>query len=269
MVDNGSTDNTPAIAKKFARNYPRKFKFTEENEVQSSYAARNRGIRLSSGEILCFVDADMTVEKDWLQKIDHFFSSENCQYVGCNVKISGNKETLTEIFNKLSGFPIEKYLKSSGFAPTCCLSVKRVVFDSVGFFDERLLSGGDLEFGNRVKEAGYRLDFDPSITMCHPARSNMNALLRKYFRVGRGFRQLWMLYPHRYQKFRPLAFIPRFILPPKPWEFAYRGRNSLETLQLYFVFWLAKFARLAGYLAETTSKSLETGVNGSNKSDRP
>ncbi|WP_424406247.1 glycosyltransferase, partial [Microcoleus sp.] len=40
-----------------------------ENQIQSSYAARNQGIRTSTGEIIAFTDADCRPETQWLENL--------------------------------------------------------------------------------------------------------------------------------------------------------------------------------------------------------
>ncbi len=97
-----------------------------------------------------------------------------------------------------TGFPIEGYLRHQQFAPTCCLFVRREVFEDVGLLDPRLVSGGDKEFGNRVHEAGYDLQFAEHTTMSHPTRNTIRAHFKKDRRVGRGLCQLQRFHPDRY-----------------------------------------------------------------------
>jgi len=97
-----------------------------------------------------------------------------------------------------TGFPIEGYLEHQQFAPTCCLFVRREVFEDVGLFDHRLISGGDKEFGNRVDNAGYAQQFAADVTMYHPTRNSLDALVSKDLRVGRGLCQLQRHHPDRY-----------------------------------------------------------------------
>ncbi len=63
LVDDGSTDNTINVAKKF-----KAVKILKQNH-QGPGKARNLGARNSSGEILIFVDADMTFDKDYLKNL--------------------------------------------------------------------------------------------------------------------------------------------------------------------------------------------------------
>ncbi|SDJ88804.1 glycosyltransferase [Natronorubrum texcoconense] len=217
VVDNGSTDETPAVAREFADDHDR-ITVLVEDEIQSSYAARNRGIEHADGEILAFVDADMIAEDEWLVDAVDAFERTDAEYMGCNVEMvpSENSGSLAERYNLRTGFPIDHFIEDLGFAPTCCLFVHRSVIDDVGPFDSRLISGGDREFGHRVRDSGRALQFAPEATIYHPTRSTAEAILRKSRRVGRGVYQLRVFHPDRYDSTVPVALNPVPYLPPRP-----------------------------------------------------
>ena len=97
------------------------------------------------------------------------YLATDADYMDCNVELTlPDNPSLPVRYDHHTGFPIEAYLTHQQFAPTCCLFVRRSVFNDVGLFDNRLESGGDKEFGNRVDEAGYDLHFAEDVTMYHP-----------------------------------------------------------------------------------------------------
>jgi glycosyltransferase involved in cell wall biosynthesis len=59
LIDDGSTDESPAVMRRLAAEHPSVRLFTQANQGVS--AARNRGIREAEGEYLLFVDADDAV----------------------------------------------------------------------------------------------------------------------------------------------------------------------------------------------------------------
>ncbi|MGM0590515.1 MAG: glycosyltransferase [Halobacteriota archaeon] len=196
VVDNNSTDDTRAVVRSFCDEYDR-VRLEVERDVQSSYAARNRGIEAARGDVLAFVDADMTVDPDWLEGVVE--ELEDGAYLACDVELySSSPETLVGKYNRLTGFPVQRYVEQQGYAPTCCLVVRRSVFDEIGEFDSRLISGGDSEFGNRVADSGRDLRFTDQVTMYHPTRDSLSSLLKKELRVGRGLCQRQQYYPERY-----------------------------------------------------------------------
>jgi glycosyltransferase involved in cell wall biosynthesis len=67
VVDDGSKDGTLEILKNLKKSLPN-FKFIKQSHLGAG-AARNTGVSLSKGEILVFVDADMTFDKEFLSNL--------------------------------------------------------------------------------------------------------------------------------------------------------------------------------------------------------
>ncbi|EMA63365.1 glycosyltransferase AglI [Halorubrum distributum JCM 13561] len=208
VVDNNSSDNTGEIIKKFARNTDL-VNHASEAEVQTSYAARNTGIERATGDYIVFLDANVTVSESWLIHAVDEMSSAGAQYMGCAVKVvdDSNEQTVFSKYNQHTTFMIEELIKKHGYAPTVCLFVTKELIDDIGQFDEHLISTGDMEFGNRVKECGYKLHYTDRVTICHPARTSFSSLVNRNMRIGRGHCQLQRRHPSRYGK-------PG--LPPRP-----------------------------------------------------
>ncbi len=187
VVDNGSTDNTFKILTEFKDQYPELINILQEKLIQSSYAARNAGIKNSKGNTLVFIDADMTAETDFLNKVDSLFSEEKIQYAGFNVKITPSaKETIFEKYDKQTAFPIKEYVENRHFAPTCALAVRKTIFENVGEFINNITSGCDYEFGNRCYNRGIIQHFAEDILLFHPSRKTLYSLIKKAYRVGNG-----------------------------------------------------------------------------------
>jgi len=66
IVDDGSNDGTFEILKKFKKNGD--IKFIKQNH-NGAGSARNLGAKQSTGQILVFVDADMTFDRDFLKNL--------------------------------------------------------------------------------------------------------------------------------------------------------------------------------------------------------
>jgi len=255
IVDNGSTDETIDIINDFINRYPDLIEILIEDRIQSSYAARNKGILSSDSKIIAFIDSDMTVDPDWLFKIKDKMSNKKNKYMGCAVEIILNNKTIVGLYNKVLGFRVEKRLNLNHYAPTCCLIIKREILDKTGLFDERLVSSGDYEFGNRAWDAGYKQFFAGDIIMKHPARDNLKNLLKKYFRTGRGKFQLGHYYPDKYSYKGNIVLNHLFM---NPWGFIknmYRKRklHNLSLLQIilfFFIKWFHRSATLTGYYYE-------------------
>src|SRR3989344_5665137 len=74
VVDDGSTDKTPSVLsecqnpKSLPYRQAGKFQILKQDHLGAG-AARNFGAKKAKGEILVFVDADMTFEKNFLKKL--------------------------------------------------------------------------------------------------------------------------------------------------------------------------------------------------------
>ena len=258
VVDNSSTDNTYRIAQSFEGRVPSLR--VEHESTQGSYVARNRAIRVSRGEILAFVDSDMTVRNSWIRRGVSTIN-KGCDYVGCRIDIYPSKPpgNLWELHNKRFGFTIREYIKEKGFAGAGNIFVRRTVFESVGMFDSRLKSRGDVEFGNRVRDAGFKLCYDHDNPMKHPARSSLQAYWSKNVRIGKGLIDLYHLYPERYSSVK-LKSIIRMFLPVAP-------RRILEISDLpsanRFGMWVVstcvRFAYGYGQLVRYIQRKTRTG----------
>ncbi len=258
VVTNNSNNSTLNVSSKYKSEFPHLVRTFKENNIQSSYAARNKGIINSNGSILAFIDADMTVKEDWLTKIIGSLEKNKADYLGCRVEIYEEKSTVFSKYNKMTGFPIERYINTDNFAPTCCLVVRKKVFSEVGFFDSRLVSGGDTEFGNRVYRHKYRLHYDPDIIMCHPARSSFKKIISKTFRIGMGHQQLQYYYPRHFPSSRRNIINPVYYLPSVPWNFSkawdgttvWNNASFGTKIGLYLVHWTNKLGKRLGYIFE-------------------
>ena len=66
VINDGSTDQTKKMLNEYESN-PKIRIFSQENGGLS--AARNQGLKLANGELVCFVDSDDSVKSDYLEKL--------------------------------------------------------------------------------------------------------------------------------------------------------------------------------------------------------
>ena len=214
VADNGSADNTADTAKAYIKKYPERVKLVKEDNVRCPAAARNKGIKASAGDVLCFIDADMWVEKDCIARINALFKNPAVVYSGCNVKVVANSGSIVERYSVFKGVPFQVYIEKLNFAGTGALVVRKEIFNRLGFFDSRLIAGEDTEFGNRVYDAGYKLNYAGDIFVYHPAYDTLRKIIKKYFRRGQGRYQLFKYYPERYNPSYRDTLNPQLYLPP-------------------------------------------------------
>lgn len=162
----------------------------EQELTIGSYAARNTGINLSKGEILVFTDSDCIPDPLWLSSgVKALNNTKNCGFVAGNVNIivsNPDKPSLIELYEKVDAFPQKKYVEKYNFGVTANIFTYRVVMEKVGYFNSRLKSGGDFEWGQRVYNRGYSILYENDAIVYHPARDSFKKVVQKSKRVVGG-----------------------------------------------------------------------------------
>jgi glycosyltransferase involved in cell wall biosynthesis len=80
LVNDGSTDNSLAIAQKYAVQDRRIEVYTQTNQGQS--VARNLGLQYAQGEYISFVDADDYVDEDYYVTLMQHIGELDCVQIG-------------------------------------------------------------------------------------------------------------------------------------------------------------------------------------------
>ncbi|CAL4860020.1 hypothetical protein MMM2322_01695 [Microbacterium sp. MM2322] len=62
--------------------------------------------------------------------------------------------------------------------------MRRTVLDEVGMFDETIRRGEDWELNLRIRQAGYRVWFDPQLAVTYWPRESWTRLARQFFATG-------------------------------------------------------------------------------------
>ena len=80
LVDDGSTDHSPAIIDEYATRDPRMIAIHKQNGGVSS--ARNAGLEVASGYYIAFVDADDEVRPNWLKTFNNIVGNRDLAIQG-------------------------------------------------------------------------------------------------------------------------------------------------------------------------------------------
>lgn len=250
-VDNNSADETPHVIEQWAERSPKLIRPTAERAQQSSYAARNAGIRAARGEVLVFLDADMTAPTDWLQKVEAVFSETTVDYLGYRVEtyVPDGRESFWGWYDTVMGLPSRYHYEQKQFVPTSCLAVRRSVFERIRLFDAAATSGGDKEFGTRVhRHPELTTAFRDDIVVYHPARTTFAAHRNKALRVGRGLARL--VDPSEAEGRSVLRELLLHAVPPDPRRIVRRAEthSPRDILALYAADLIIRWLRFYGAL---------------------
>lgn len=166
VVDNNSADNTKEIARKY----------TDKvfNKGPERSAQRNFGVKQSSGEFVLIIDSDMKLSSEVVS--------------ACALEIQETSETKALIIPEESsgeGFWAKcKKLERSFYVGVDWMEAARFfrkeVYQSLGGYDENLVSGEDWDLSQRVKKTSTIGRIDPFIYH-HEGKPTLIKILRKKY----------------------------------------------------------------------------------------
>ncbi|MBL1198615.1 MAG: glycosyltransferase [Nostoc sp. ZfuVER08] len=197
LVDNNSSDGTFNLLKTTAANSPITIRPLSENQIQSSYAARNTGIRGAIGEIIVFTDADCRPQPQWLNAlILPFVNLEVVIVAGEILALPG--KTLLEQHADREETLSQKHTLGHAFRPygqTANLAIRRIALEKAGLFRPHLTTGGDADICWRILAENIGgLEFAPNAIVQHRHRTTLLELQSQWRRYGRSNRYLHELY---------------------------------------------------------------------------
>lgn len=152
LVNDGSTDKSLDICSKLSKVNESIKVFTQDNKGQS--AARNLGIKKSTGKYIMFCDCDDTVSSKWCENLYQVIKKENnvLPYSGFNI-LNDKGKFLRKVENKeFSKWEIETkqffYLDQIGLSgfPWNKIFNKNIILQNNIMFDESLSYNEDLKF---------------------------------------------------------------------------------------------------------------------------
>ena len=186
VVDNGSDPSVGQLTEPFS------FARCIREPKPGQFAARNRGIEASRAELLGFTDADCVPADNWLERgVRAVQRLTGPGSVAGKIELTfhdSKKRTAAELFESVLGFRQKTYVEW-GFCATSNLFTTRATMDRVGLFDERLMSGGDAEWGRRLRAHGLAQEYADDVRVFHDARRTLGQLCQKAVRVAGGVQQ--------------------------------------------------------------------------------
>ncbi|CAG0947501.1 Glycosyltransferase GlyG [Anaerolineae bacterium] len=177
VVDDGSTDASAHLAREFGARV--------ESLTGSPHGpafARNRGAAIAQGDVLVFLDADVTAHTDTLERIEKYLcdQSEIAALFGSYDDHPPKPGLIARYKNLQHHYVHHHSLREASSFWAGCGAIRRAVFHAVGGFDERYArpSIEDIELGARMKRAGYRIWLCPDVQVAHLKRWTLPSLLR-------------------------------------------------------------------------------------------
>jgi GT2 family glycosyltransferase len=169
---------------------------------QGPAVARNRGAAIAKGDILFFMDADVTIHPDTLAKIVQVFSQDStlAALIGSYDDQPGAVNFLSQYKNLFHHYNHQIGCEDASTFWGACGAIKRDIFEKMGGFEEsyRYPSIEDIELGYRLKAQGYQIRLCKDIYVKHLKHWTFASLLKADF----FYRALpWTELIHRQQNF--------------------------------------------------------------------
>jgi glycosyltransferase involved in cell wall biosynthesis len=179
VVADGDTDGSFRLAEEFG------LRVLRIPKPGGPAKARNLGARLARGDILFFVDADVTIPRDAISRISASFQQE---------------QDVTAVFGSYDDEPFENnflsqyknlfhhYVHQTANADAstfwgACGAIRRDIFLALNGYDENYdrPSIEDIELGYRLKRAGHRIRLIKGLTVKHLKRWGIASMLKADF----------------------------------------------------------------------------------------
>jgi O-antigen biosynthesis protein len=194
IVDDGSTDETEAIARQYPFNVIR-----TENKGLSS--ARNTGLGAATGEIVVYLDDDAYPDPQWLKYLAAaFMSSDHVGIGGPNIT-PADDGSAAQCVSNAPGNPIHVLISDveAEHIPGCNMAFRRSALEAVGGFDSNFrIAGDDVDLCWRLQSRGWKLGFSPGAVVWHHRRNSVRAFWKQQLNYGKAEALLEIKWPEKY-----------------------------------------------------------------------
>lgn len=178
VVDSSTHDESAQVIAQ----YPAIIRLRLRGQSNNMPQARNRGIAASTGDILAFIDDDSMILPDWLPSLIEAYRDETIGAAGGRVirrpqPYCDQQSGTPQLSVQPGGIVIarETDLPSTGKIEVdhligCNMSFRRKALEQVGGFDVNYTLTNlreETDLCIRVKKAGWRILYDPSIAVVH------------------------------------------------------------------------------------------------------
>ena len=179
VVADGDTDESWRLAEEFGTHV---FRFPSPG---GPGRARNLGAAQARGEILLFIDADVTVPPQAIEMVIGAFGREPHidALFGSYDDEPAEPNFLSQYRNLLHHYVHQHGRDDASTFWGACGAIRRDVFLSIGGFDQGYArpSIEDIELGYRLKKAGARIKLYKSLQVKHLKRWNLASMLQADF----------------------------------------------------------------------------------------
>ena len=191
FVDDGSTDHTQEILKKFpwVRNI-------RQRNMGLSYA-RNVGMQEARGEIIVYTDSDCEADEDWLYYMALALVRSGYVGMGGPNLIPDEGSWVADCVGLSPGGPTHVMIddRTAEHVPGCNMAYYKWALEQVNGFDPQFRAAGDdVDVIWRLQNLGHSIGFAHSAQVWHYRRNTVRAYLKQ--QRGYGVAEAMLKYKH-------------------------------------------------------------------------
>ena len=223
LIDSCSVDGTKALMEGFKEQYQEAYHGVMVLDNPGQYLPQGCNVMLShyTGDAICRIDAHASIPSDFIRQ--NVAVLENGEYVsgGPRPNIIDEdtpwKKTLLIAEQSKFGSGAADYRADEKQMYVDSLfhgMYKREVYEKVGPYNETLRYTEDNDMSYRIRQAGYKMCYSPSVKSYELIRPNLRKMLKQKFRNGLWIGKTLKVNPHCFSLFHfvPALFVVAIVI---------------------------------------------------------
>lgn len=217
LIDDGSTDGTLGLIRKYYGNHPNFKIISQENKGKAS--ALNKAIENSSNEIIVCIDADTLVQPDLIEKLLPYFDDPQVAAVAGNIKVSNRNNLITHMqaieYTTMYNYERKLFESVKGILiiPGALGAFRRAVVSAMGGYTSDTLAE-DTELTLRILCGNYLIRNATDLVAYTETPASLKMFLRQRIRWKVGTFQVLANYPFAHEN-----KVLSFVIIPYAWIF--------------------------------------------------
>jgi glycosyltransferase involved in cell wall biosynthesis len=231
VVDDGSTDPTPEIVKR----YPGVRLVQIEHGGLA--AARNAGFEAASGELVAYLDSDAFPSPEWPYYLALAFDGPDVGGAGGPNIPPYDEPSGAEVVAHAPGGPVQVLFSDdrAEHVPGCNMAFWKLVLSEIGGFDPVYTrAGDDVDACWKILNRDWKIGFHPAALVWHRRRAGLRNYLRQQLEYGRSEALVEDRHPERFTPAGTARWRGRIynsLTPSFTWQRIYRGPYGTAAYQ--------------------------------------